>query len=99
MKLSVTKTLCDGPTLRQKAVGMPGGSTRKYSTCMFGSAYTRSIAPSVVSGSSPFLNVGGSHLARIEEPAKRWLQATGIPFSSRPADILSKKYGRYISCW
>ena len=28
MKLSVTKTLCDGPTLRQKAVGMPGGSTR-----------------------------------------------------------------------
>jgi hypothetical protein len=25
-----------GPTLRQKAVGMPGGSTRTYSTCMFG---------------------------------------------------------------
>jgi hypothetical protein len=37
MKLSVTKTLCDGPTLRQKAVGMPGGSTRTYSTRMFGS--------------------------------------------------------------
>ena len=36
MKLSVTKTLCDGPTLRQKAVGMPGGSTRTYSTCIFG---------------------------------------------------------------
>ena len=28
MKLSTTKTLCDGPTLRQNAVGMPGGSTR-----------------------------------------------------------------------
>src|SRR6266700_2148125 len=36
MKLSVTNTLCDGPTLRQNAVGMPGGSTRTYSTCMFG---------------------------------------------------------------
>ena len=32
MKLSVTKTLCEGPTLRQNAVGMPGGSTRTYST-------------------------------------------------------------------
>src|SRR6516164_3166554 len=38
MKLSVTNTLWDGPTLRQNAVGMPGGSTRTYSTCMFGSA-------------------------------------------------------------
>ena len=38
MKLSTTKTLCDGPTLRQKAVGMPGGSIRKYSTRMFGRA-------------------------------------------------------------
>lgn len=36
MKLSVTKTLCDGPTLRQKAVGTPGGSTRTYSTCILG---------------------------------------------------------------
>jgi hypothetical protein len=32
MKLSTTKTLCDGPTLRQKAAGMPGGSIRRYST-------------------------------------------------------------------
>ena len=38
MKLSTTNTLCDGPTLRQNAVGMPGGSARTYSTCMFGSA-------------------------------------------------------------
>ena len=38
MKLSTTKTLCDGPTLRQKAVGMPGGSMRKYSTRKFGRA-------------------------------------------------------------
>ena len=36
MKLSTTKTLCDGPTPRQNAVGMPGGSARTYSTCMFG---------------------------------------------------------------
>jgi hypothetical protein len=28
----------DGPTLRQNAVETPGGSTRAYSTCMFGSA-------------------------------------------------------------
>ena len=26
-------------------------------------------------------------------------QATGFPFSSRPAEIRSKKVGRYISCW
>jgi hypothetical protein len=38
MKLSVTKTLCDGPTLRQKAVGIPGDSTRTYSTCRFSRA-------------------------------------------------------------
>ncbi len=36
MKLSVTNTLCEGPTLRQNAVGMPGGSTRTYSTWKFG---------------------------------------------------------------
>src|SRR5262249_17754695 len=36
MKLSVTDTLCDGPTLRQNAVGMPRGSTPTYSTCRFG---------------------------------------------------------------
>jgi hypothetical protein len=29
MKLSITKTLCDGPTLRQNAVGMPGGFLRQ----------------------------------------------------------------------
>ena len=34
-----------------------------------------------------------------EEPAKRWFQATGIPFSSRPAEIRSNQYGRYMSCW
>src|SRR5499427_4329081 len=33
---SVTKMLCNGPTLRQNAAGMPGGSTRQYSTRMFG---------------------------------------------------------------
>src|SRR5215469_8239719 len=36
MKLSVTNTLWDGPTLRQNAVGIPGGSTRTYSTGMLG---------------------------------------------------------------
>src|SRR5215208_2410765 len=44
------------------------------------------MAPSVVSGSRPSLNAGGSHLAMTEDPAKRLLQATGIPFASRPAD-------------
>ena len=38
MKLSTTNTVCDGPTLRQNAVGMPGGSTRKNSTRRLGSA-------------------------------------------------------------
>ena len=28
-----------------------------------------------------------------EEPAKRWFQATGIPFASSPAEIRSKQYG------
>src|SRR5580700_8999769 len=31
-KLSTTKILCPGPTLRQKQVGTPGGSARTYST-------------------------------------------------------------------
>src|SRR5881396_2653246 len=35
----------------------------------------------------------------IEEPAKRWFHATGIPFPSRPAESRSKKVGRYMSCW
>jgi len=65
----VTKILCDGPTLRQKAVGMPGGSTRTYSICVLGSPYHRSIAPSVVSGSRPLLNHGGAHRAITDEPA------------------------------
>src|SRR4030081_1382839 len=34
-----------------------------------------------------------------EEPAKRWFQATGAPFPSRPAESRSKKVGRYMSCW
>ena len=37
------------------------------------------------------LNPGGSHLAMIEEPAKRWFHATGIPLASKPAEIRSKK--------
>src|SRR6266481_8346695 len=90
MKLSVTNTLCDGPTLRQNAVGMPGGSTRTYSTCMFGNPYTRSIAPSVLSGSRPFLNHPDAHLDATEEPAKRLFQATGIPFASRAAEKIGR---------
>ena len=42
------------PTPRQKAVGMPRGSCRTYSTRMFGNAYGVSAAPSIVSPSSPF---------------------------------------------
>ena len=28
----------------------------------------------------PFLNAGGRYLAMTEEPAKRWVQAIGMPF-------------------
>ena len=38
MKLSTTKMLCVGPTPRQNAVGIPGGSWRTYSTRMLGNA-------------------------------------------------------------
>ena len=91
MKLSTTKTLCDGPTLRQKAVGMPGGSIAQIldahvrkSIGQMDRAVGRVRIEAVVEG-------GGSHLARIEDPAKRWFQATGMPASSRPADIRSNK--------
>ena len=57
------------------------------------------MAPSIVSGSRPLLKPGGSHRAMTDEPAKRWLQATGMPFASSPADSRSKQYGRYMSCW
>ena len=41
MKLSTTKMLCVGPTPRQNAVGIPGGSWRTYSTRMLGKCVGR----------------------------------------------------------
>src|SRR4029453_10704817 len=99
MKLSTTNTLCDGPTLRQKAVGMPGGSTRVYSTRLLGSEYARLIAASVVSPSVPFWKTGGIHRAMTEEPAKRCVQAIGLPLPSSTRDKGAYQKGRYMSGW
>ena len=53
MKLSTTKMLCVGPTPRQNAVAIPGGSWRTYSTRMLGRVYGGSAAPSTASTSRP----------------------------------------------
>ena len=99
MKLSITKTLCDGPTLRQNAVGIPGGSTRTYSTCRFGRridevdrAFGGVGVETVVEGRrEPSRDDRGA--GKAMGPGDR--HAFRVETGGQPVEPI----GRYMSCW
>ena len=79
MKLSTTKTLCVGPTPRQKAVGMPGGSMPHVLDLHVRAAH-RAVGGALDRvGVEAIVEAGRQQRAMIEEPVMRWRQATGMP--------------------
>ena len=58
------------------------------------------MAPSVVSGSRPLLNAGGSHLAITEEPGEAIGPGDRHALSHRGRRTAGRtNIGRYMSCW